>query len=186
MKKLKNYIIGHKSEMIVPEFNEIGKLCAKIIEGNNIYLVEQSPKAIIEKSLLCYGSDFQGSVKSSKSILGNVCMPPIAICPALDLYWFPSASPYRNDCVWISLAHFQDVKKVNDQKSKVIFKNGFSLCLDISVQSILSRRSLALLLRYEMEQHLKSQMSVLYKSRNGFTLIKQPEELKYVIRISEN
>lgn len=182
MKRVDNYLIGRKCGMIEPLYNEEGRLCSIVFEGKRAFIVNQSPKKLIENSLLDYGTNYIGATKSAKSLLGNICMPPIMLCSTLDLYWFPSVSPDRDDCYWFSLTHIDDLERMNEKRTKVIMKSGHSITIDVNYYRFRSKWHLAMQLKYEIDKTNRRPITLLYYPNRRYTYKKQRRVKNYIIR----
>lgn len=63
----------------------------RVVDGDYMFLVAMTPVQLIDKSLICYGSNFQGAFKSSQQLLGKHRKKyPIKIDAALDIWLFPT------------------------------------------------------------------------------------------------
>ena len=51
------------------------------------------------------------------------------------MFYFPTISPNKPQCAWISHEHVKDYKKVNSKNTQVIFRNNLSIVIPISIYS---------------------------------------------------
>ena len=113
----------------------LDNLNTKVLEENNIYIVNQSVKEIINHSCKYFGSSYLGRYEGTKEIIGINYKSPIIIEESKYIIFFPTNSVRNKKCNWISLNMIKDYKKYNNT-SKVIFKNNVELILDISYGSL--------------------------------------------------
>ena len=107
----------------------------KVIEENEIYIINQSVKKIINHSCKYFGSSYLGRFEGTKEIIGITYKSPILIEETNYIIFFPTCSIRNKNCNWISLNKIKDYKKYN-HNSKVIFKNNIEIILDMSIGSL--------------------------------------------------
>lgn len=125
-----NYEISLSTIAIIP----VDKKKSKIIEEDDNYIVEKSTTEIINHSCKYFGSSYEGRHDGTKSLLGISYKSPIIIEETNEIIFFPTSSPRYDNCCWISLKHVDKYEKEN-RSTKIVFKNGFSLLLNISFGS---------------------------------------------------
>lgn len=108
---------------------------SKIIEENDILTVDRDSVKIIDDSCRFFGSSYAGRHEGTKSLLGIHYKSPIVIEESQEIIFFPTASPRVEDCHWISLKHVDKILK-NKHSTKIVFKNGKELELNISYGSL--------------------------------------------------
>ena len=113
----------------------LNNLTTKVLEENNIYIVNQSVKEIINHSCKYFGSSYLGRYEGTKEIIGINYKSPILIEERKYIIFFHTCSVRNKNCNWISLNKIKDYKKYNNT-SKIIFKNDLELILDISYGSL--------------------------------------------------
>jgi competence protein ComK len=129
---LNNYEINNKTLVIIP----IGKNLSRVIEEDNILLVNKKSTDIIDDSCKSFGSSFVGRQEGSKYLIGVNYKTPILVEETNNIIFFPTSSPRINNCYWISFNNIKDKKKINSGKSKIIFNNSFELEINISIGSL--------------------------------------------------
>ena len=90
---------------------------------------------IISNSCEYFGSSYEGRLIGTKNLIGAKYKAPIIIEEANEIIFFPTASPRVEDCHWISLKHVDKLEK-NGLKTKILFKNGQELNLNVSYGSL--------------------------------------------------
>lgn len=108
---------------------------AKVIEKNNIFIVEKPVQKIIEDSCRYFGSSYNGRYEGTKTLLGFNYKAPIIIEETNELIFFPTSSPRFSNCSWISLKAIKDYKR-NNRYSVINFDNGQDLEISISYESL--------------------------------------------------
>ena len=72
------------------------------------------------------------------------------------MYFFPTASPTNALCSWISHSHIENVQSGQNLSSKITFKNGKTIELDVSIGSILNQVHRTAQFRYLLDKRLTS------------------------------
>lgn len=125
------YEINASTVAIIP----LGNRESKVIEMENVFNVEMSPKQIIDYSCKFFGSSYTGRQEGTKTLIGVKYKIPIIVEETKNLIFFPTASPRIQDCAWISLNHIETYKQVG-YSTLVEFKNGEQLQLQMSYCSL--------------------------------------------------
>ena len=146
---MKNYEINSSTIVLIP----IGSNKTKVIEENDIFIIDKSPINIIERSCRYFGSSYLGRHIGTKNLIGISHKSPIIIEESKNIIYFPTTSPRLKECIWISLKHIKDYKN-NNGKSLVLFENGQTLEINMSYGSFdnqyLRATKLDLILRKRM------------------------------------
>lgn len=106
----------------------------KIIERNNIFIVNKAVMEIIKDSCEYFGSSYLGRHEGTKKLIGVTHKAPIIIEETKNLIYFPTSSPRLLDCVWIGLNNIKTYESFNG-KTKLYFDNNEKLDLDVSFGS---------------------------------------------------
>jgi competence protein ComK len=133
-----NYEFNKGTLAIVP--NESNSI---VYEDEERYIIEQKPLSIMEESCLYFGSSYEGRTKGAKKILGAEYKAPIVVDDINNIIAIPTTSPKSPDCVWISLSRVQNISKINNIYTKILFDNGKELIVDCSFRSLESQLSRA-------------------------------------------
>ena len=124
MGKLTDYVINHNTILFLPKTNEFGELYTFVLENTSSFEVKLGPTELIDFNLKYYGSSLKGAKEGANMILGVGKMSPVMINEKLDLYWFPSKSPAKEDCIWFALHHIKETIKLPNTRTKVIMSAG--------------------------------------------------------------
>jgi len=125
------YEINQNTLAIIP----INKEQSKIVEENNVYIINKKTIEIIDHSCKYFGSSFNGRHEGTKNMIGVNYKTPILVEETRNIIFFPTCSTRLCDCHWISLNKINNYISCNNN-SKVIFKNGYELELNISYGSL--------------------------------------------------
>lgn len=130
---MKNYEINKNTLAIIP----IEDKKSRIIEKNNEYIISKNSFQIVEHSCKYFGSSYDGRHKGTKELTGITHKSPIIIEESSKLIFFPTTSPLRDDCVWISLNNILNYFPGNNGNTSFIeFKSGEKIELDMSIGSL--------------------------------------------------
>jgi len=165
--------MGYNTVLFHPKYDSYGNLYTIVIENDGAQKISKSPTDLIDFNLNYYGYSLRGANDGAKAILGDIKMFPVAINERLNLYWFPTKSPNRDDCMWIGLHHIKEYKKMGAKETLLVFKNGFSLVLDISVASFNQKVQRAYKLKGELEGRTKNPLLFGAESKDVSILINE-------------
>lgn len=129
---LENYEININTLAIIP----LDKNLSRVIEDDNIFLVNKKTTDIIDYSCKYFGSSYIGRHEGTKNLIGINYKSPILIEESREIIFFPTSSPRFDDCYWISLKNLKKYQKDSNNNSKVIFNNELELELNISYGSL--------------------------------------------------
>ena len=145
-----NYEINNNTQAIYP----FGRNSSKIIEDEDEYTVKFKPLNILEHSCEYFGSSYEGRKEGTKKLLGITHKSPIIIEESGKIIFFPTTSPDNKDCVWINLEKVDRYFKNGSKKSTILFKNGQTLDLNISIGSLTNQVLRATRLKYILDQRM--------------------------------
>ena len=128
---MNNYEINEKTMAIIP----ITEDTTQVIEEDKYMFINQNSFEIIDHSCKFFGSSYVGRQKGAMEMLGISYKTPIIVEETQNIILFPTSSFRSNDCCWISLNKVSKCEQ-DSKKSKVYFKNGEELELDISIGSL--------------------------------------------------
>jgi len=114
------------------EYDQYGKLCARVMIGSNTLLVDRKPVQLLDDTLNYIGFDLKGAVKGAKNILGNRKRCPIMINPYQGVCMFPTKSSRKEDCIWFNPEHIVNTIARGTQ-TEVILSNGLSMIVDSKI-----------------------------------------------------
>jgi competence protein ComK len=122
-----SYEINRNTLAIIP----INDTQTKVVEKDNIFIVESSSIDIIRNSCEFFGSSYLGRKEGTKKLTGITHKSPIIIEDSNDIIFFPTCSPRIKECGWISLNNVENYKAFN-KNSLIIFNNNLKLEIPVS------------------------------------------------------
>jgi competence protein ComK len=128
------------------------KVYSEIYELEDEYLSPFKPLDIIKKSCEYFSSSFEGRKDGTKQLIGITHKVPIVIDPTNFIYFFPTTSPTRTECIWISHEHIVDYHRIDSRQTRVIFQNKQSFILPISRSSFDNQMLRTALLKTKLMQ----------------------------------
>ena len=143
-----DYEITYNTQSIIP----IDDFTTKVIDDGNNFLVNDNSMSVIERSCEYYGSSYEGRKIGTKSLLGITHKSPIIIEESSRIIFFPTKSPNRDDCVWLNLNQIQKYYGLDGNTSRIIFKDGTSLDLNISIASLTNQILRSSRLKFVLEE----------------------------------
>ncbi|WP_342430206.1 competence protein ComK [Neobacillus sp. FSL H8-0543] len=146
------------------------KVYSQIIEVEDEFLSPLKPLDIIKNS--CFGSDYEGCRKGSMLLINAKHKIPIAIDPTNNLFFFPTASPNREECIWISLDHIKDLLRISPKETLIIFRNKQSYIIPVAYSTIQNQISHTATLKWKLMQRIE------YNQKKSFYLMNRPLALE--------
>ena len=152
--QIEEYEISPYTFAVIPV--EYGyKMYSKVIEYNEEFLVPQRPIDVIKTSCKYFGSSFEGRCEGTKELLNISHKVPIAIDPGNGLFFFPTTSPLRNTCVWLSYEHIVSRIRLAPAKTQINFRNKQSIVIPVSYSIIENQMLRTALLKSKLQQKME-------------------------------
>lgn len=167
------YVLKYETVLFSPEYDEVGNLTTVVMEKGRTLKVDISPTALIDFNLRYYGSSLRGASEGSRMILGEISMFPIVMNEKLGMYWFPSVSSLRNDCVWIALHHIIDYKSIGKKKTRVLLSDDSTVTINISRYSFEKKIQRAYALKYKVEDRTNELFLNIGESKEPYHISKE-------------
>jgi competence protein ComK len=168
-------MINEKTILLTGEFDEFGKLCTRIIEGEDSFLLNISPVEQIDHTLLNSGSSFKGALESSRFILGPIKMHPIKINESKEIWLVPTKSFKKKSCVWFNLKHVIGTKAHGVSKTEVFMSYGHTFIINMKESAFNNRLQKAQQLR---ECILTKQKNI--KLKRGFQISESDDSIQII------
>ncbi|SFA79665.1 MULTISPECIES: competence protein ComK [unclassified Bacillus (in: firmicutes)] len=130
------------------------KIYSEIVEVQDEFLSPFKPLDIIENSCEYFGATFKGKKEGSTLLTGVTHKVPIVIDSMNHLYFFPTTSPNRPDCIWIAHDHVISHQRHNPTETLVVFQNKKSYIFPISYNSFENQLMRTAFLRTKMLQRI--------------------------------
>ena len=174
------YAISSETIVILPDYDESGFLNSLICHKDGITKAGLSPFNLIDTNLRFRGSSMRGALEGARAILDKKSMNPLILDKERDIILFPCRSPFREDCVWLSLRHVKSYKRSGISNTQVELSNGSTILLDITLHAFSKRIQRAYELRYKMQvQNLQFEGQVM-ETGAGYHLTKNVDCINYV------
>lgn len=148
------------------------KIYSEIFEVEDEFLSPFKPLDIIKNSCEYYGSDYEGRRNGTKQLVGYAHKIPIAIDPTNRIFFFPTTSPSRQECIWISHEHVKDYARISPQETLIHFNNNQSFTFPISCSTIISQLERTAYLRTKLMQRIE------YNEKKSFYLLQRPKAME--------
>lgn len=138
-KNLLNYEISPLTLAIIAVENDLGDVNTHVFEDKLDYIIYNSPVNMIDYACRYFGSSLRGRLDGTRDVCGITHKAPISIDPASGMYFFPTTSPRNKNCSWIAHSHIDFIKATENQKTRIFFKNGESITIDMSPGSMMNQ-----------------------------------------------
>jgi competence protein ComK len=166
------YLIKQKTVVLKGIYNNNGEQFTDVVEGEDRFLVSKSPMQIIEDSLISYGSDFNGALKSSKKLLGErVKLNPIMVSSTLDIWMFPSKCHKKQNCIWFVLNHIEGTESLGRGFTKIYLSYDHTFEIRMREISFKNKRDNAKELRDKITKNTNNPTCSTEAPRKGYCLV---------------
>jgi competence protein ComK len=135
-------------------FEEGLNVYTKIYELDAVYISTLKPLEIVKNSCEYFACSYEGRKNGTRRLTGITHKPPIIVDSHTSIYLFPTTSPLKADCVWISHDHIQTHKKIDSHSIKVIFRNRLELPIFMSEYSYKAQMMRTATLRFKFSQQI--------------------------------
>lgn len=165
---IEEYEITPYTQMILP-LDYGSKIYSRIIELEDDFVSPFKPIEIINKSCEYFGSSYEGRKQGTKQLVGITHKAPVAIDPSNSIFFFPTTSPLRPHCIWLSHEHVLSFTRINQKQTKVLLRNKQSFTIDISCSSFENQLHRTAFLKTKLVQRIEE------SKRKSFYLFNQTE-----------
>lgn len=153
-KKIEEYEIN-TSTMFLQPIEYGSKVYTHVFEEDEEFLSPFKPLDIVKKSCDYFGCDYESRKKGTRQIIGYTRKIPIVIEPTNHLFYFPTTSPNRSECIWISHEHVENYHRIAPQQTLVTFRNKQSHLLPVSFSTIEGQMLRTALLKTKLLQRIE-------------------------------
>lgn len=165
LKQIEEYEVNPFTMLVKPK-KYGNKVYSKIIEVEDEFLSPFKPLDIIKFS--CFGSDYEGRRKGSMQLINAKHKVPIATDPTNNLFFFPTTSPSREECIWVSLEHIEDIHRIGPKETLIIFRNKQSYKIPVAYSTIHNQICLTAKLKWKIMQRIEC------NQKKSFYLMRRP------------
>lgn len=156
---LPTHEITPQTMAVLPQRDKYGNTGSYVIEDQAEYFIKDPPSKVIDKACKFFGSSLRGRQEGTRAISDLTHKAPISIDPASGMYFFPTSSPVNPKCSWIAHTHISKMYEAPNRCTKVVFKNGKSITLDVSLGSMENQVNRTAQFRYMLENRINSLMN---------------------------
>lgn len=143
------------TQAIIADERADGKIISLVMEEEESFYVNQSPKRIIDYACKYFGSSLKGRQAGTRDVTGITHKAPIAIDPMSGMYFFPTISPQNVYCAWVAHSHVDLIESTGHQQTRLVFKNQRSVILDVSKGTIWNQIQRTAQFRYKLNERLQ-------------------------------
>jgi competence protein ComK len=176
-RQIEEYLINPFTMYIEPEMYGC-KVYSKIYELEGNYVSPFKPFDIIKKSCEYFASSYAGRKEGTKQLTGVTHKVPIAIDPTNFIYFFPTTSPARSECIWISHQHVIDFQRNTPRQTLAIFQNKQTAIIPISRSSFESQMQRTSSLRLKLMERIGQTETKAFYLMNRSNLIEASETMR--------
>jgi competence protein ComK len=152
------------------------KIYTHIFEIEDEFLSPFKPIEIIQKSCEYFGATFKGKQEGSTLLTGVTHKVPIVIDPMNLIYFFPTTSPKRPECIWIAHDHVIKHQRHSPTETVVTFQNRKTYTFPISFNSFENQILRTAFLRTKMMQRMEM------LEKKSFYLMNRPQYMEAMER----
>jgi competence protein ComK len=152
-KKIEEYEIN-SSTMFLQPMDYGSKVYTQVFEEDEQFVSPFKPMDIIKKSCDYFGCDYESRKRGTRLLIGYTRKIPIAIEPTNQIFFFPTTSPNRPECIWISHGHVEKYQRVAPQQTLITFRNKQSYILPVSFSTIEGQILRTALLKTKLMQRI--------------------------------
>jgi len=149
------YEVSPLTFAVIADERADGKIISLVVEEDERFYVDQSPRRLLDQACKFYGSSLRGRQDGTKDVCGITHKAPVAIDPISGMYFFPTNSPQNKYCSWIAHSHIDHAHKTHGQSTQLTFKSGDTVIIDVSSGSIWNQIQRTAQFRYQLNERLQ-------------------------------
>lgn len=113
-----------------------------------------TPREYLNSLCIPFGSTYQGRIDAYRALTGTVQKPAVMLSEITGQIFFPTVSPESRDCVWICLQTLFKIRKAENNTSVVIFSDGNTIELAVSVRTLRTQMQRCDLFLQKMSEYI--------------------------------
>lgn len=168
--EIEDYEINSRTMFVEPVVYG-SKIYSRVVEVEDEFLLPLKPLDLIKKSCNYYGVDYESRKRGTRQLIGYFRKLSIIIEPTYHIYFFPTVSPLKPECIWIAFEHVECYRRVAAQKTMIIFRNKQSHIFPVPVSTIEGQMLRTSLLKTKLMQRIESNGRKFSNKANGPQLI---------------
>jgi len=150
---IEEYEINPYTLAILPYY-ENGELYSKIIEVDQEFICPMKPTDIVKRACELFGSDYDGRRGATRSMTGYTHKAPIEIEKMFSIFFFPTTSPERDECIWIAAMHVEKYAKIGSTEVMATFTNKKQLNIPVSHGTFETQVARSAILKTKLDQKI--------------------------------
>ena len=150
---VEEYEINPYTLAILPYYED-GELYSRIIEVDQEFICPMKPTDIVKRTCELFGSDYEGRRGATRSMTGYTHKAPIEIEKMFSIFVFPTTSPDRNECIWVSAMQVEKYEKSNSTEVIVTFINKRQLSMPVSHGTFETQVARSAILKSKLDQKI--------------------------------
>lgn len=155
---------------ILPKQDENGATYSHVLEEKREYAIHETPKKVIDEACKYFGSSLKGRIAGARQVSNIRYKTPVVVDPSLEMYFFPTASPRNKNCAWIAHSHIATIQSVKFNQTKITFKNGKQIIVDVSYGSMMNQIQRTAQFRYALNDRMDIvKSSILVHDKRTYT-----------------
>ena len=155
--------------MIIFPYEYGSKTYSRVIEIESEYISPFKPTELVKKGCEYNLSDYKASKKATRRLTRVTHKAPITIDPTNSIFFFPTMSPSKSDCIWVSHVHVLSHQRNDAYSTRVTFRNKQTFILPLSYISFekqfLRTSELRTKVQQRMKEHERKTEYILYGRR---------------------
>ncbi len=183
------YIINLATSALLSYFDN-GYEYTQVIEGEDVFIVPQSPDEIVKASFLYYGSSLDGAIESARLILKKRYMLPIGLSIKHNIFLIRCNKRRKAGTIWLIGSHIADnVSDPTDEKKTIVHtKHRRLLTIDMKPELLQTKRNQASFLHSVLSERdqMNHTMTFFYEKDKGVHFVKDSNRLNYTVHQKEN
>lgn len=151
---IEEYEITPYTLAILP-VNYGNKVYSRILELEGEFISPFKPIDIINKSCEYFGASYEGRKHGTKRLIGITHKAPVAIDPSSSIFFFPTTSPLRPQCIWLSHDHVVSFSRIDQQHTTIVFRNKQTMTIHMSSSSFENQLHRTAFLKTKLVQRIE-------------------------------
>lgn len=141
---------------LLSKTNEEGLVHTVVLEESQNYSVSITPTKMMDKACQYYGQNLEGLQRGTKNISNITHKAPIAIDSRSGMYFFPTASPSKKTCSWLSHTHITHIFPIqNGSGTEIVFNNEYRIAVNISFGSMQNQLHRTAQFRFSLDTRIE-------------------------------
>ena len=183
---IQKYIINTEVSSVISYFYN-GYEYSRVLEGNKTFLVSKSPDEIVKDSFHHVGSNLEGAIEATRVILKKKYKLPVTLSAQKNIVLIRCKSTDMNSTIWLIDSQILDIQSCENNQTMVFLIGGYSLNVDIKIDSLQEKRNQAAFLHTTLlnNSQMNKSVSFLYEENKGMLLVREKGQVNYTVKEKE-